>query len=224
MTIANPFASDQVSALIAGKTDADRRAQELFIKNHPDRQLIRLNQQHTANCLVLTSEGDLDRSYLNQPTDACLTDRRDVILTVRTADCLPILIHHPTGIIGVVHAGRKGTELGILQQTLLLLKATWNISEAPVQLYFGPAICGNCYQIDREHDLRYNLRVKNRRQCEAILGHNRMRIIDSEHCTFHNKEHWHSYRREGEGVAMNYSLITLTISNQTGLTREPALL
>ena len=42
--------------------------------------------------------------------DALITTQKNAALVVRTADCLPILIYHSSGIIAAIHAGRKGTE------------------------------------------------------------------------------------------------------------------
>lgn len=54
--------------------------------------------------------------------DGVLTANRNMLLTVKTADCLPILLYHPSGIVGTLHAGRKSTQLGLLQKTLNFLK------------------------------------------------------------------------------------------------------
>jgi YfiH family protein len=213
MTITSIFPDKQVDCLVAGKTPDDTSAVATYLNRFKNRQLVRLNQQHTSNVLSLTKQNV--RSQLNDaqidladPADAVLSDRSDVVLSVRTADCLPILLYHPSGIIGAIHAGRKGTDLGILKQTLQSLKAEWGV-EKGVQLWFGPAICTDCYQVARDSDVRYDLRAKNKQQAESVYPTNSIQIIDSEHCTFHDNQHWYSYRREGAGVPMNYSYICL---------------
>ena len=78
---------------------------------------LQLNQQHTANCIVVTAE-TLTQFNRAQPADAMITNLTALPLQLYTADCLPILFYHPSGVIGAVHAGRKGTELGVLYNTL----------------------------------------------------------------------------------------------------------
>lgn len=209
MTITSIFPDKQVDCLIGGKASEDSVEMKSYLKHHNKQQLIRLNQEHTNNCLLLTNGTTFSPTELAAPADAILSDRDDVVLSVRTADCLPILLYHPSGISGAIHAGRKGTELEILRQTLELLQSTWGV-EKDVSLWFGPAICRDCYQIDRKSDLRYNLREQNLQQAESVFPNRSIQIIDSEHCTFHDNQHWYSYRREGAGVPMNYSYISLT--------------
>lgn len=62
-------------------------------------------QTHTANVAVVT---DTAQSYPD--TDALVTRRHDIALAVRTADCVPILLHAPDiRAVAAVHAGWKGT-------------------------------------------------------------------------------------------------------------------
>jgi YfiH family protein len=209
MTISSLFPDKQVDCLVTGKTSEDADAATAYLNRYRHRQLIQLDQQHTNRCVLLTAaDANLAQKDLSSPADAALSDRTDVVLSVRTADCLPILLYQPSGIIGAIHAGRKGTELGILQQTLLLLKAHWDVKK-DVVLWFGPSICNKCYQVNREPNLRYNLRDKNKQQAESVFPNKSIQIIDSEHCTFHHNKHWYSYRKEGKGVARNSCLMCL---------------
>lgn len=199
---------EKIAKLTRGRSDADKKRQSAFLSEFAGRQIIRLNQQHTAICIVMRDGDWHSLKQLREPADAILSDRTDVVLSVYSADCLPILLYHPSGIIGAVHAGRKGTEAGVLRETLLSLKANFGV-ENDVTLWFGPAICGECYQVDRVLDLRYDLRAENKRQAESIFPKEAIKILDSEHCTFHDNTSWYSYRKEGKGVAMNLSYIAL---------------
>lgn len=219
--------SHSVSSLCAGKSKSDT---ESFVKwCEGGKMTIKLNQQHTDTVLIWKEHSEVGKH--SQPADAILTDIPETTLTVRTADCLPILLLHETGleqstisesspdhrsskrtrtaglIIGAIHAGRMGTEHQILQKTLHLLIAKWGTGYT--SLWFGPHICEDCYQIDRSSNLFYNLRVKNQEQVESILPAKSFQIIDSEHCTYEGEIEWNSYRREGKGVPMNWSGIRI---------------
>lgn len=196
-----------MTLLSCGRPDSDKKRQSEFLSKFAERKIIRLKQEHTASCVVLKADQE-PVLVVSKPADAVLTDRTDVVLSIYSADCLPILLYHPSGIIGAIHAGRKGTQAGILQNTLLSLKANFGV-ENNVTLSFGPAICGECYQVDRKLDLRYDLRAENRRQSESVFPNKTIKILDSEHCTFHDNTDWYSYRKEGKGVAMNMSYIAL---------------
>lgn len=65
---------------------------------------------------------------------------------VTIADCVPVFIAHPSGAIGMVHAGWRGVAGGILPEALRLLsKCGFPVDECVVHL--GPSICGRCYEV-----------------------------------------------------------------------------
>ncbi len=150
-------------------------------------------------------------------TDAIITDQPNLALIVRTADCLPILIHHPAGIIAAIHAGRKGTEKKILIKTLEkieeLAKAKTSQqrtnSKRLITIWFGPRICHKCYQIDRETDLHYDLIKENINQLNQQLSTNNYQLSIKDMCTSCQNQDYFSYRKEGKGVGMNYGVIGL---------------
>lgn len=140
--------------------------------------------------------------------DAVLTNNPALLLTVKTADCLPILLYHPSGIVGAIHAGRKSTELHILKKVLTFLKKEKNISK-DISLWFGPAICESCYQIDRETDTHYNLIAENMNQAYSVFPQKDILVIVNGDCTQCLSDEYHSYRVEQKNVCMNFAGIAL---------------
>lgn len=141
-------------------------------------------------------------------TDAIFTRQRGLHLKVKHADCLPVLLYHPLPLIGVVHAGRKSTQKNILRNLLQQLKNEYSITDN-LQLWFGPAICNDCYQINRDNNEHYDLIENNTTQVRKIFSAAQAKIIYSNHCTAHENEYFFSYRKEGPGVKMNWSGIAL---------------
>jgi len=164
--------------------------------------LVRMQQRHTAAFAIITK----CRPQVVQNTDALITKQRDVLLTVKVADCLPILFSHPSGIVGVIHAGRVGTTDGITQITLQTLKSKFGI-EDNLTIWFGPRICKDCYQVNKQTDEHYDLVAENAKQVQAVFSDSQAKILLSEHCTSCDNDQWYSYRREGKGVAMNWFVI-----------------
>ncbi|HEX7018280.1 MAG TPA: polyphenol oxidase family protein, partial [Patescibacteria group bacterium] len=122
-------------------------------------------------------------------------------------DCVPLLLYHePSGTIGVIHAGRKGTELGITEKTLKQLPST----EGPLHVWLGPHICEQCYQINRETNEHYNLLRQNLNQMYNVFEKSNLRLNFASDCTAHNNDKFYSYRKEGAGVPMNYGVVTFS--------------
>ncbi len=164
--------------------------------------VIGMNQTHGSTCAVITEK--TTQTILE--TDAVLTTLPNLTLAVKTADCLPILLYHPKGIVGAIHAGRLGTRQHILKKTLRLLKSEFGIREG-VELVFGPAICVDCYPIQENPRIHFDLVTENLKQAQQVFPGNTIIIQRSQRCTAHEPEFFHSYRRDGKGVPMNYSVI-----------------
>lgn len=170
--------------------------------------MITMQQTHSNHLQVVTEP----RSQVLLDTDAALTTLTNVELQVKTADCLPILLYHPLPLIGVVHAGRMGTEQKILENTLDFIKNRFQIDNN-LEIFFGPAICEACYQIDRVTNLHYDLISENIKQVRSLFNSSQTNIWESNQCTCHQPAEYYSYRREGNGVRMNTCSMLLKTNN-----------
>lgn len=76
--------------------------------------------------------------------DAAVTRADDVVLTVRTADCLPVLLSDRAGsVLAVAHAGWRGLAAGVLEQTL----AAMQVEARDVVAWIGPAIGPDAFEV-----------------------------------------------------------------------------
>lgn len=84
-------------------------------------------------------------------TDAAYTDRPGVFLTVSAADCVPILF---TGkkrkVVGVIHAGWKGTLLRIAERTITKVKEQFEVEGEDMVAVIGPSISARNYEVGEE--------------------------------------------------------------------------
>ena len=148
--------------------------------------------------------------------DGMFTSKVGTCLVVRWADCLPILFSHSSGMIGAVHAGRKGTQKEILKETMTAIQNTGVVSESvPLQLWFGPRICEECYQIDEKADTYFDLVRENQNQLLSVFNAKQVAVTVDQHCTKTEVSKFHSYRREGTGTPMNYAVIALVENSAT---------
>ncbi len=99
-------------------------------------------QEHTDTVI------ELDPDLTPKVGDAVITDRANVILGVRVADCVPILIFDTRRfVIGAVHAGWRGTAKGILKKTISTLAARYGSKSEDLLLAIGPSIGQCCYEV-----------------------------------------------------------------------------
>ena len=140
--------------------------------------------------------------------DALITTQTNIALAVKHADCLPILIYHPRGVVAAVHAGRRSTNQQILKKVLRYCKSQLAL-KGPIYLWFGPALCSSCHSTNPEKTTHFNLQKENRLQAEQVFSPENLLINYSSFCTAHHNDQFYSYRADGPGVPMNWSAITL---------------
>src|SRR5215831_6510359 len=80
-----------------------------------------LKQVHSSLVLIANqAEGVVGEG------DALVTSEQGVTVSVRTADCLPILLADPTNrVVAAVHAGWRGTASAIAQKALERMQADY---------------------------------------------------------------------------------------------------
>ncbi len=81
--------------------------------------------------------------------DAIVSAVPGVVISVRVADCVPILLAAPR-VVAAVHAGWRGTAADITRAALRAVCSVAGCAPASVRAAIGPAICGRCYQVGSE--------------------------------------------------------------------------
>lgn len=106
-------------------------------------------QVHSSD-IVIATEPAPDHGWLAH-ADGLLTDKPDLPLSMRFADCTPLLFHDPTrGVIGIAHAGWRGTVQGIGGKMIRRMNETYGCRPVDIQAVIGPSI-GPChYQVGAE--------------------------------------------------------------------------
>lgn len=82
--------------------------------------------------------------------DFLITNQKNVGLVVLTADCVPFVLYDPVvNVVGVVHAGWKGSYTGILQTTLQVMQKHYETDVANIRCSFGPSARLCCYEVSQ---------------------------------------------------------------------------
>jgi YfiH family protein len=80
--------------------------------------------------------------------DALATRKRRLLLTVQTADCVPILLADTRKrVVAAVHAGWRGTAARVAQKTVGDLRMHFGTRPEDVVAAIGPSIGGCCYEV-----------------------------------------------------------------------------
>jgi YfiH family protein len=83
--------------------------------------------------------------------DALITREPGVLLTVQTADCIPILLADTKNrAVAAIHSGWRGTSQRIAEKTLGRMQMEFDTDPLHVIAAVGPGIGGCCYEVGHE--------------------------------------------------------------------------
>lgn len=106
-------------------------------------------QVHSAD-IVIADAPVRGRRWL-ACADAMMTDCTELPLSMRFADCTPILLHDPVrGVIAMAHAGWRGTVQGIAGKTVVAMARSYGSRPTDIQAGIGPSIGPDRYQVGEE--------------------------------------------------------------------------
>lgn len=81
--------------------------------------------------------------------DGQIAVERGTALATTVADCVPVFIAHPSGVVAILHSGWRGTVARITEEALGTLARNGMPAEETA-IHLGPAICGRCYEVSAE--------------------------------------------------------------------------
>jgi copper oxidase (laccase) domain-containing protein len=130
------------------------------------------------------SSGAVGREF--PACDGIITNQRGVALGIYVADCSAVYIVDPkTPAIGLVHSGRKGTELCVVTNAIRQMSERFGSDPAHMVVQFSPCIRPPHYEVDFASEII--------RQCRAF---DVQQIHDSGTCTACDLSRYYSYRAE----------------------------
>ena len=109
--------------------------------------VVSVRQVHGTDALVLDRPLEAGETFAGG-WDALMTNQSGVLLTIRTADCVPVLVHDPLRrVVAAVHAGWRGTVAGVVPKTLSLMRQRFGSEPASLQIGIGPSVGPCCYEV-----------------------------------------------------------------------------
>jgi YfiH family protein len=80
--------------------------------------------------------------------DALMTDQPGVLLSVRCADCLPVLLVDPRcRAVAAVHAGWRGALQRVVEKTVGVMRSVFGSDPRRILAALGPSIRACCYSV-----------------------------------------------------------------------------
>jgi copper oxidase (laccase) domain-containing protein len=118
--------------------------------------------------------------------DGLITNSPDVTLGIYVADCCAIYLTDPKRrVIGLLHSGRKGTELNIVAAAVEKMRSQFGCAPGDLLVQLSPCIRPPHYEVD------FAARIVDQCRAAGIV-----QIFDCGTCTASNLDRYYSYRAE----------------------------
>lgn len=150
-------------------------------------------------------------------TDGFFTDEKGVLLTLCFADCVPLyFIDREKGLIGLAHAGWKGSVGGIAKEMVSVFVQNGSHPSA-ISAIIGPCICKKCYIVDKRviklvekilegvekkpynqiNTDQYSLDLKELNKLVLLsAGVKQANILETSYCSSCDSHYFYSHRRD----------------------------
>jgi len=194
-------------------------------------------QIHSADILTV-DETHRGLGYFRESDIACdgyVTDKKGIVLGVKTADCVPILMSAKRDgrafAVAAVHAGWRGSVCGIAKKGV---EALISFGALPSEIFvaIGPSASSCCYEVGeevyvaasenfgRERADKYFVSSGRAGKYMADLKGFNASLINSvgvpyenmdisEMCTICEEKYFYSHRRDGDARGTHLNIITL---------------
>ena len=110
------------------------------------KKLIVVPISHTDNVQILE-----DENQKLKECDAVITHLSNIPILITAADCVPILLYSPEKkILGVVHAGWRGTVGKIAEKAVISMQENYMVRPSQIVAVIGPAIGRKRYEVGQD--------------------------------------------------------------------------
>jgi polyphenol oxidase len=149
-----------------------------------DTSFITAEQVHGKDVAVVDSPITANRCF--DHCDGLITNQRGVCLGIYVADCCAVFLVDPIRrAIGLVHSGKKGTELGVVPAAIERMSTQFGSDASDLVIQLSPCIRPPHYEIDFAAEIA--------RQCRDLGV---TAVHDGGVCTACDLTRYYSYRAE----------------------------
>ena len=161
-----------------------------------------------------------------------ITRERGLALTLRFADCVPVMYHDPVRqVIGIAHAGWPGIVAGVLPATILAMRDHCGCDPRDVRACIGPSIGPDWFEVgdDVAHKIQSAVSESVISQPTGVLkphvdlwraAESQLRDVGVKHietariCTASNTSEWFSHRAEKGKTGRFGAVIELPVAGE----------
>jgi len=183
---------------------------------------------HQVHGSMVQKVGKKDMGKTISKCDGLISEDPGIILTIKTADCIPLLLYcTKPKVIAVLHGGWRGLSQNIIKNCLQRLKQDYSCDSKQIQAYIGPCISWEIYEVDAQvRDTFAQMNLIDQSTCYSkgqkyhinlsAIAKKQLMLLDVEEsrikiyqgCTYSDKNFF-SYRRDPEETRRQWAFIEI---------------
>lgn len=194
---------------------ANRKELASFIQSDTPLYFIGANQTHSDHIEIITEKKAKGWESLEDAIEDCdslVTNQKGAILTILTADCVPLLLYDKQKeVVAAIHAGWKGTKAQIVKKTIKKMKEVFGCMPEDIMVGIAPSIGRCCYEVGEDvakyfMDMPEAIEKRRKKYMLDLPLINKKQLLDagikeenietSGICTSCNVKRFFSYRKE----------------------------
>lgn len=147
--------------------DNRERIARVFGLTHGD--IVSAEQMHKANVRMVRQRKKIQRLPDEiKNTDALMTDRSEILLLIKVADCQPVYLVAPRKRkVALAHAGWRGLTQNIIGETVKKMAQEFKVKPSEIYAGVGPSLCLKCSEFKNRNrefpaEFRGYFRLRNR--------------------------------------------------------------
>ena len=182
--------------------DPSIRNDFLISKNINPQNLVLARQTHSAAVLPVLAK---DGGKILDGCDGFITDDKNLMLGIFTADCMPVLFASKDGRVKAAsHAGWRGLADGILENTVDAFFQKYGIPYNGIEVYIAPHIRKCCYEVSEDFERIFNTKLIDKKLDLSAIAKQKLKArgIENIHisglCVCCNKDLFFSHRRDNK--------------------------
>ena len=226
-----PYSSLNTSFAVGDSYDNVMRNRKLIANEIGiDRSQFVFCRQIHSNGVHFVEQTDVGRGVdyrlhdIIQDTDALITDIPNVVLCIKTADCLPLFLYAPEKrVIGIAHIGWRGAMAQLAIKTINSMQDKYGVDCSKLLAVVGVGCGGCCYEVSESVANYFPSKFYNKTQSGKIYLHLKEfvktqlktcglsdgHIEISNICSICNSDKYFSYRAQNGVVGFGLSGIAL---------------
>jgi copper oxidase (laccase) domain-containing protein len=161
------------------------------------KSFVTAEQVHGNEIVVIDSALSGNRSF--DGADGLITNQPEVSLGIYVADCCAVFLVDPSRrCLGLVHSGKKGTELAIVEKAIREMRARFASAPRDLVVQLSPCIRPPHYEVDFAAEIVRQARAAGVEQ-----------VHETGFCTACDLERYYSYRAEKGRTGRMLALLAL---------------